>query len=440
MTLDPRRAAEEATRALSGLVDEYMVAAILKRELMVKLARGEVTVVQSWGELELWAYLAKDKRMGVYNLDPARIEEEASKAASDLGVLGESPLYAELPQPSGSPLSRVDSRIAEAVEAGEAGFVIEDLELTGLGDAAGMARLGYYKAVLLGSNGADYESEKTKFDGYMRIFRGDASGQWGWSSVSYDVAVAKRAIGMASQLAEECSRLPRAKLEPGHHRVLLGPMIVGNFANYIANSASAGGVIFGMSFFVGAKPGDKVASERFTLMDRPRDESLPNFSGFDLEGVATRDKAIIEDGEFKGLLHNSKTAKLMGAETTGNAGWIMPEAFNLEVAPGSLSTDDMLEALGDGYYLTNNWYTRYQNYLEGTFSTVTRDAAFVVKGGKPVACLGERIRIADSMPNLMKGVEDATRETWPIEWWEVRKPTRAPFLLVGKLRLTSAEI
>jgi len=440
MSFDPRIKAEEASRALKSLVDEHVVAALLKRELMVKLARGEVTVVQSWGEMEVWAYIAKGKRIGVYNLNPGRIEADAAKAVSDLSVLEESPLYAELPEPNGSPLSVVDDKVAEAVRAGDASFLVEDLELGTLGDAAGMARLSYYKTVLLGSNGADYESEKTKFDGYMRVFMGGSSGQWGWTSTRYDVSVAKRAIGMAMELARECSGLPKAKLEPGIHKVLLGPMIVGNLVNYTAYASSAGSVLFGLSFFAGKSPGDRVASEAFTLLDKPRDTSLPGFAGFDLEGVKTRDKAIIEAGEFKGLLHNSKTAKLMGAESTGNAGWITPEAFNLEVSPGDMEVKEMIETLGNGYYLTNNWYTRYQNYLEGTFSTVTRDAAFVVRGGEVKACISERIRIADSMPNLLSRVVGASRQLWPIEWWEVRTPSRIPYLLVDGIRLTTAEI
>jgi PmbA protein len=154
--------------------------------------------------------------------------------------------------------------------------------------------------------------------------------------------------------------------------------------------------------------------------------------------VATRDKPIIEKGVFRGFLHNTKTARLMGAETTGNAGWIIPSAFNIHIAPGSLKLDDMLEALGDGVYISNNWYTRFQNYIEGEFSTVSRDAVFLVKSGRPVACLG-RIRIADRMPRLLKSIEDLSAERWPIQWWEVRIPTLAPYVLASA-RLSVAKI
>ncbi len=431
---------DAVVKALKGLVDEYAVIVVDGYESMIKFYQRGVSVVQSWRHREIGVYAAIGRKMGMVWVDAEDPENAAREAVEAVKHSGESPLYAPLPEPSGEPLSSVDARLKEAASRGEVSFIVEGLELEETrGKAAGMVKVEYNKVHLVTSAGADLGYEYTSFNGYARFFEGkDASGQWSWTSTRYDLAAAKRAIGQARELAAECAKLPREKLEPGEYRVLLSPMIAGNLVEEVIKAANAGAVLFGFSFFHDKKPGDQVASENLTITDKPRDPELPKARGFDDEGVATRDKTIIERGVLKSFLHNTKTAKLMNAESTGNAGWLLPRPFNVEVAPGDLSPEEMLETLREGVYITNNWYTRFQNHLEGTFSTVSRDAVFIVKDGKPVACT-HRVRIADSMPRILKNIEALGRQQWPIQWWEVRHPTRIPFILLSSARLTTAE-
>ncbi len=421
--------AEKTAKLVSGLVDEYMVKVDTVDWLMVKMARGEITVVQSWRKSIVGVYAAKDGKIGVLSFEARSVEDVVRRLPEILAKLQPSPFYAPLPEPTGKPLSFTDKRVAEAAATGEVSDKLEELDISQLGDAAGKIDFVHRETVLLGSNGADLSYESTSFNGYVRVFRNGRSGQWSWTSTRYEPELARRAMDKAVELAELCAKLPRERIEPGKYRVLLSPMIVGNLVDSIVDAANAGMLIFGMSFLQGKKPGDQVFSPSLTIHDKPLDTSLPGFAGFDDEGVATRDKPVVEKGVFKGFLHNSKTAKVLGGETTGNAGWIMPRAFNLDVAPCDMKPGEMLEMLDNGLYLTNNWYTRFQNYLEGLFSTVSRDAAFVVRNGEPVACV-ERVRIADYMPRIFSNIEAVGSEQWQIEWWEVRTPTRTPHILM----------
>jgi PmbA protein len=433
-----RRVAEDVARRLEKRFDEYLVKVTRLSELMVKFARGEPTVTQSWTNTVVEIYVARDQRIATAELEyegGEAIEEKLEKA---LRALSPSKLYAPLPEPTGSAISASDPAVVEVVESGDASEHVAELDVERRGDFAGKVEYWHRAVALLGSNGANLSYEATSFNGYVRVFRERASGQWSWTSTKADLLLAKRAFDKAEELAEECSKLPRERVEPGRYRVLLTPMIVGNLVERVVQSASAGSIIFGTSFFVGRKPGDKVFSELFSVYDRPRDTSLPFFGGFDDEGVSTADKPIVERGVLAGFLHNSKTARLMGAVSTGNAGWIMPRAFNVEISAGDSSLEELVESLRTGLYLTNNWYTRFQNFLEGTFSTVTRDAAFIVEGGRPKACT-ERVRIADSMPSLFSNVEALSKERWQIQWWEVRHPTRAPYMLFSSVGITTPE-
>jgi PmbA protein len=430
-----RSLADAIVERVKGLVEEYIVTVIARDSIMVKYANGEVTVTQAWRDYVVSIYMAKAGRISASTFTSRDPVEAAARTATLIEKLQPSPLYAPLPQPTGKPSSTVDPKVRDLSLSGDAARLVEDVDVSRYGDVAGMNSLEYSKAYMTGSNGLDAEFEITSFSGYMRVFRGESSGQWAWVSTRYEPALALKAIDKAGELASLCSTLPLERIASGTYRVLLSPMVAGNLMERVAFAASAGSVIFGFSFLQGRQKGDVIASGKLTLREIPLDPSLPGYRSVDDEGVSTRDKAIVERGVFKGLLHNTKTAKLMGEESTGNAGWILPRIFNLEIEGGSLREEELLEALGDGVYATNNWYTRFQNYLEGTFSTVTRDALLVVRGGKPIAC-ARRARLTGRLPELIASIEDLSRERWPIQWWEVDAPFIIPHVIVSKLGVT----
>ena len=437
--VDPEYLLDHVVEKIKDNVDEYVVIVSDSNELMAKYARGESTVTQSWRSLNVSIYVAKDSKTFITSFEAESPVKVLDKLGDIIRMLQPNPFYAPLPQPTGQSSSSVDRVVKEVAISGEAERELEELELDTLGDFAGKVEFTYEKILLTSSTGADFKHEGTSFNGYMRVFRNDSSGQWAWTSTRYNSELARRACSQARELAETCHRLPRQRIEPGRYRVLLSPMVVGNLVDYFANAASASSVIFGMSFLHGKEPGSKLFNEKLTVVDRPRDQSLPGYRGFDDEGYMTRDKPIVEKGVFKGLLHNSKTAKVMKTENTGNAGWITPRPFNLEVAQGDTKLEEITRELRDGVYITNNWYTRYQNYLEGIFSTVSRDAVIIFKNGEPVACSEARIRIADSMPRLFLEIEAISRERWDLEWWEVRTPSRVPFILFRDVNITTPQ-
>ncbi|MCE4601144.1 MAG: TldD/PmbA family protein [Desulfurococcales archaeon] len=435
--MNPVEIVEDIVRVVKGRVPEYIVIVNENTSSMLKLANGEPSIIQSWREYTVSLYAAKNNKILISSFKFTAPEEAVKRSIDIIDKLQPSPLYAPLPEPTGKPFSNVDEKIIEMAGSSDLSTLIEDLELEALGNAAGMITVSLERTALETSNGGMLEGERTHFNGYMRVFvADDTSGQWSWTSTRYDPNLAKKAISTAENLAKECGKLPKVKLETGVHRVLLSPMVVGNLMEATVRAASGAAVIFGMSFFRNDEVGGGVASEKLSLLDRPLNKDLPGYTLFDEEAVETRDKYIIERGVLKTLLHNSKTAKLLGGETTGNAGLLWPRPFNLEIEPGDMKDAEMLEVLGDGVYATNNWYTRFQNYTEGLFSTVTRDALFVVKRGKPVGC-SNRVRITGSMRELLLNIEGVGTTRWPIEWWEVATPSLLPHILVSKAGITS---
>ncbi len=426
-------------KALKEGFTEVAVKVVDSKRSMVKIANSEPSVVQHWDTVEIGLYLVKDKRIIVAQLEPSGMEQldkpvkELLKIASRVE---ESPFYAPLPRPEKEPKPLqgiVDQEIVKAMEnpVELAERVVEAAHREKVDRVAGMIDLAYRVKALATSMDIALSEESTSLQAYLRAFAGeDGSGQWALGSTKLNVEKLEEMASIAAKYAVDSRN--RVDIEPGVYDIILSPMVFANILNYVAMMSSAFMMFMGMSFFVNYKPGSKIASSKLTLLDDPLNTDLPGATGFDDEAIPTSTKPIIEEGLFKTILHNSKTAAKMNARSTGNAGWIMPNPWNLVVKPGDHSLDELVGEVKKGILVTNNWYTRLQNYVEGQFSTITRDALFLVENGritKPI----NKIRIADKLPRLLSNIEALGREVYDIQWWEVRTPTRLPYVLVRQV-------
>ena len=102
---------------------------------------------------------------------------------------------------------------------------------------------------------------------------------------------------------------------------------------------------------------------------------------------------------------------------------------------GDRSREDLFEEAGDGLYITNNWYTRFQNYRTGDFSTIPRDAMFLIRNGKlgpPV----KGLRVSDNMIHILQSTRAVSRGRKWMRWWEVDIPTYLGHVLVDRVGIT----
>ena len=81
---------------------------------------------------------------------------------------------------------------------------------------------------------------------------------------------------------------------------------------------SADNVLKGRSLFA-SKVGQRVASERVTIVDDARRPRGLRSAPFDGEGVATTTQTLIDRGVLRGYLTSLKTARKLGVEPSGNA-------------------------------------------------------------------------------------------------------------------------
>ena len=238
----------------------------------------------------------------------------------------------------------------------------------------------------------------------------------------------------AGRVSKEALR--PVKGEAGKFDIIFDPLPLANLLNYAINSASIFAVETGLSFFIN-KLGKKVANEKVTLID---DGSLPGgmSSGkFDEEGVPTQRNVVVEKGILKTYLHNTSTARKYKTKTTANAGLVEPEPWNVVMNAGDYKLEELFENVKRGLYVTNTWYTRFQNYSTGDFSTIPRDGIFLVENGERKGAVSD-VRISYNMLELLRNTEEITKSREQIVGWEVDIPSLVPTVLVKDVNITKS--
>ena len=423
-------------------MDDAIALSADNREQMLRFANNSATVVKNVRETELTVYLAKDGRRAIAstsNPDEAKVKKFVGDlfasmkglARSDYVPLPEGAMtFRPLPQRFDRKVANVGGKLSEL-----AGAAIDSSLRAGGKRSAGVVEASATSFSILTTNGTKGSDSRTSITLNIRSFSdNDASGHG--LSCSSDLSNFNPIE--AGLRAGEAAKMMTSASEPeaGEYQVLMSPAVASNLIETVAGAASAFAVDAGISYLA-EKLGKKVASDSFSITDHGYLEGCLGGRGFDDEGVPTRSTPIIKAGELKSYLHNLTTAGKWKAESTGNAGLIEPHPWNVEVAAGDSSYDEMVSQMTRGIILTSNWYTRFKNYRTGEFSTVPRDGAFLVENGKVVKSL-KGMRMGDALERMFSSVRLLSSSREWIEWWEVGTPTLCPWVLVDGAKITRA--
>jgi PmbA protein len=110
--------------------------------------------------------------------------------------------------------------------------------------------------------------------------------------------------------------------------------------------------------------------------------------------------------------------------------------FHPVVAKGDQTVDELIEDVRDGLYMNNTWYTRFQNYSTGDFSTIPRDAILQIKNGEIVGSV-KNIRVSDNLMRFWKNVDAVSKSPEEIYWWdEAAPPADLPAARARKMTIT----
>ena len=174
-------------------------------------------------------------------------------------------------------------------------------------------------------------------------------------------------------------------LEPGRYEVVLSPSCVVNVLGFLAIYGFNGRAVEeGRSF---ARIGEAQFDPSVTLAD---DVTHPMAAGigFDAEGTPKRRVELVRDGVTTGLVHDRRTAKALGGESTGNAvagaGPFGALPANLVLEPGDTAADALVAGMERGLLVTDFWYTRILDPRTMVVTGLTRNGVWLVENGSIV--------------------------------------------------------
>ncbi len=193
----------------------------------------------------------------------------------------------------------------------------------------------------------------------------------------------------------------------GQYPVVFDPEAMSDLLQTYSSIFSSEAAQKGLSKLAGQE-GKTVAAPMVTLVDDPFHESSPAARNFDAEGSPTHRKNIIENGEFKTLLYNLKTAAVAGKKTTGNAakagyaGAVGVSPFTMYLAPGQISEDTLLEMAGEGVYINSlGGLHAGADPISGDFSL--QSSGFMIRGGKKAEYV-KSFTVAGNFYDLLKNI------------------------------------
>ncbi|MBI2183410.1 MAG: TldD/PmbA family protein [Thaumarchaeota archaeon] len=409
------------------------------REGMVRFSNNSVTVTKNLINVELELYVAKSKKriLGAStNPSPNGIRDFVKQLLDACQHLPESPDYTPLPRgkryrASGAERTApvADKLLAVSRDAIDSALSEGAKRVSGALTSRNVA-LSVYTST--GVSGSDvYGSTVLN----VRAFaEGDASGH-GLSCAPIVTGIGAEEAGQRA--GEYAKKAVGAKTcQAGTYDVIMSPTVAADIFQHVASAASAFEVDAGISFLSGKK-GKRIAVNGFTAFDDPAAEGGLVRRRCDDEGVSTGKRTLIRNGKLETYLHNTTTARKFKEETTGNAGIITPHPWNLVVEPGDRSFHELVKEVNKGIIVTNNWYTRFQNTRTGEYSTLPRDAGFLIENGRiktPVSGL----RISDSIPRQLENIVAMSKERRWVQWWEVWLPTFTPWVLLKNVSITRA--
>lgn len=230
--------------------------------------------------------------------------------------------------------------------------------------------------------------------------------------------------------ARALRRLGARKVATQKVPVVFEPRVARSLLDHIFDAISGDSVYRGETFLAD-KLGQKVASEKLTVVD---DATIPRLFGsspFDDEGVPSRKTTVIKDGVLQSWLLNSYTGRKLGLKTTGNASrGITGNAGvghgNFYVPNGTTSLTDILKSVKNGLYVTE-LIGFGVNIVTGDYS---RGAAGLwIENGELAFPVAE-ITIASTLQEMLINLETIGSDL------EFRGALASPTLLIAEMTIS----
>ncbi|MEF9934030.1 MAG: TldD/PmbA family protein [Clostridium sp.] len=227
-----------------------------------------------------------------------------------------------------------------------------------------------------------------------------------YGSLDFD-AIAKEAV------EEATIKIGAVTPKTGKYKIILRYDAAAELLSTFAGVFSAESVQKGLSLLKD-KLNTKIACDKITIIDNPFLECSASKTTFDDEGVATKEKCLIEKGILKTYLHNLKTSKKDGVESTGNgfkSSYKAPvdiSPTNLYIQSGERNLEDIISELDSAIMITElQGLHSGANSVSGDFSLAA--LGMYIENGKVVGPV-EQMTISGNFYSLLRDVVEVAND------------------------------
>ncbi len=193
-------------------------------------------------------------------------------------------------------------------------------------------------------------------------------------------------LKMSDTIIERYSLMKKKILpKPGAYPVIFNKYSIGFLFSCFLDA------INGKVFQKGISPlsdkiGKQIIDKRISVYDDPSLDYMLGSYNFDGEGIPAYKKALIENGIFKNFIFDLRSASLVGASSTGNAGRAFfshpnPSFGNITILSGDTAYSDMIKNIDEGLLVEQVIGAGQSNTLAGDIS-VNVDIGYWIKNGK----------------------------------------------------------
>ncbi|MEF8874105.1 MAG: TldD/PmbA family protein [Candidatus Thermoplasmatota archaeon] len=446
----------------------------------IRFSKSSIDVNKEWKTYYLDIFLSKGHRFSlgrkinaltIQDPNKKKIKRRVPKQVKLLDEMPKSKLYWGMDKDSHSHYPSIDGLYDKRIEnfsdkAPElAKETIDISEKAGAKNVAGVLHSGSSKVgVLTGyGNGGTYKNSYCRTT--IRSYRDKTSSGQGLVATR-DLSGIEDKFKKAGKKAGRLAKRSAGGKEgsAGTYDLIMSPAVGANIFGNLLSGANPIMMISGMSPLK-KKTGEQIGPEGLTVIDDPLMEDGLNSRPLDSEGTPSERTPLIKNGSFSGPIHNTSTAKFWRfintiklrfwkrPKTTSNSTLgpmgmtgteedpraLMPAPTNYRFKKGEYSLEEMINTSSrPTIYLTSNWYTRFTNMREGEFSTVPRDATFLIKDGeikKPI----RNLRLKGNLLEMCENIEAIGKDLKQIKWWTVETPTLIPHMKVKNCEFTKAK-
>ncbi|MCJ7507135.1 MAG: TldD/PmbA family protein [candidate division Zixibacteria bacterium] len=272
----------------------------------------------------------------------------------------------------------------------------------------------FYESTKVNSNGFEGESQGTYFSAGAEVVVKDEGGKrpedWEWATVRLQKDLPSPEVLGKKASQRALGKIGQSKLQSGSYDMLLENRVGGRFLYSLAAPMS-GRSLQQKSSYLEGKLGQKIGSDKLTIIDDPFISSGMGSRLFDDEGMATKLRVMVDKGILKEFYIDSYYAKKLGMEPTSGS------ASNVIFDYGTRALDKMIEGTKKGI-LVNTFIGGNSNSTTGDFSygiigTYIEDGKII----KPVSEMNITGNLADLLNQLVEVGND------PYIYSSLRTPT-----------------